>query len=301
MITDLREIIRFHLALGQDSHGAILNQCADHLGDSTDVSSIVAEEFESYLDDQRTWPDILDSDRLLRAFGDLNTTGIVARTDFACCLTCGTNEIGGEVPSGQERRGHVFAHRQDMEAAVAGFGCHLAFGSFDAGTSAEIGEEIVTTLQRHGLVPDWSGDPTERIDVPLTWRRRRFGRLATWPGGRDPEDTAPQPLQVFYCGYRGRVENAQVPMSLAEARNVLLELAPYEGNFAGFIGRSEGCVQVAWTRNGHLSLDSPDPANRLFRRRDVSMTEAENMITILADEDRVAIDELGELTIEHWS
>ena len=103
MITDLRECIRFHLALGRDDHGAILKHCAEYLDDSTDVSSILAEEFESYLDDQRTWPDILDSDRLLRAFGDLNTTGIVAHTDFSCCTTCGTNDIHGEVPGKRNR------------------------------------------------------------------------------------------------------------------------------------------------------------------------------------------------------
>ncbi|WP_157963505.1 DUF6891 domain-containing protein [Actinocorallia populi] len=301
MVTDPRELIRFHLALGQDGHGALLSRCKDHLGDSTDVTPIVAEEFASYLDDQRTWPDVLDSDRLLRAFGDLNTAGIVARTDFTCCLACGTDEIHGEVPDGLERRGYVFAHRQDMESAAAGLGCHLAFGTFGAATTREIGEEVVTALRTHGLAPDWNGEPAVRIHVPLTWRRRRFGHLAAWPGGPGPEDTAPHPLHVFYSGYQNRVENAEVPMSLAEARNVLLELPPYEGNFAGFVGRSEGCVQVAWTRDGDLSLDSPDPENRCFRRRNVTMAEAEKMITILADEDRVAIDELGGLTIEPWS
>ncbi|MFI0371019.1 DUF6891 domain-containing protein [Actinomadura sp. 1N219] len=297
MIADLHELIRFHLARGQDGHRAILNHCAAYLGDDTDVTATVAEEFASYLEDQRTWPDVLDSDRLLRAFGDLNTTGIVARTDFACCLTCGTNDIGGEVPSDQQRRGYVFTHRQDMETAAAGGGCDLAFGSFHG---TDIGEEIVTALRTHGLAPEWSGDPSDRIHVPLTWRRRRFGPLATWPDGPAPEPTTPL-LEVFYSGYRGGVQNAEVPMSLGEARSVLLELAPYDGNFAGFVGRSEGCVQVTWTKAGDLSLDSPDPENRCFRRRNVTMTEAETMITILAEQDRVAIEDLGNLTTEPWS
>ncbi|MEU5877484.1 hypothetical protein [Spirillospora sp. NPDC047279] len=180
MITELHDFVRFRLALGRDSHRGILNQCERHEGDSDsdsdsdDVAATVTKEFESYMEDQSTWPDVLDSDRFLRAFGDLNATGIVALADFSCCLSCGTSEIGEVVPDGRERRGYVFAHRQDMENAVAGAGCDLAFGSFGDGESAAgIGEAVVAALRGHGFDPGWSGDPAERVHVPLTWRRIR--------------------------------------------------------------------------------------------------------------------------------
>lgn len=303
MDEELREFVRFRLALGKDDYETILSDCADYLGDdSADFSQVVIEEFESYLEEQRTWPDLLDSDRLLLAFGDLNTAGIVARTDFTCCLRCGTSEIDGEIPDGQERRGYVFAHHQDMEVAAEGHGCYLAFGVFsDAGDVVEIGEEVVAALRGHGLSPAWNGDPSKRIHVPLTWRRRRFGRLASWPGGPEPQDASPRPLEVFYRGHRGRRKDTPTPVSYVEARDVLLELDPHPGNFAGFIGRSGGRLQVTWTRDGTLSLESSDPARRRSRRRDVTMTEAERMIRILAEEDRVAVDEPGEPAIEHRS
>lgn len=129
--------------------------------------------------------------------------------------------------------------------------------------------------------------------MPLTWRRRRFGRLAAWPGLLEPEDTSPHPLALFYRGYRGRRGNAPIPAPYAETRDVLLELARHPGDFVGFNGGSGGSGQVTWTRDGRLSRESSDPGQYGFRRRNVTMTEAQRMIGILAEEDRVAIDELA--------
>ncbi|TDB78798.1 hypothetical protein E1264_36435 [Actinomadura sp. KC216] len=309
MSQQLREHIRVRLALGKDDFDTIVERAAECMDDTPDVTSlareIAAEEFAAYLADQRTWPDVTDSDRLLRAFRDLDMSGIVARADFSCCQNCGISEVGGEVPDGEQRRGYTFCHRQDMETAVSGGGLMLAYGIFkdadEPSTQPEIGEEVAGALRRHGLTVGWDGDPRRRIEVDVTYRRRRAGHLATWPDG----PAAPVPdadrLDVTYSDYaKGRNADAPVPMTLAEARGVLLELTPYPDNFAVFVGRSDGAAQVMWEAGPRLWLEFPDPVARRFHGRHVTMAEAEEIISVLAVEDRVALDLLPGHTTENW-
>ncbi|WUI01958.1 hypothetical protein OHR68_09150 [Spirillospora sp. NBC_00431] len=309
MSQQLREYIRFLLALGTDDFDSIIDRCVEYLEDTPEVTAlareIAAEEFPAYLTDQRTWPDVTDSDRLLRAFRELDMSGIVARADFACCQSCGISEVGGEVPDGEQRRGYTFCHRQDMESAVQGGGLMLAYGIFtdadEPSTQPEIGEDVATALRRHGLTVRWDGDPSRRIDVDLTWRRRRSGHLATWPDGPDPSVPDTDRLNVTYCDYwRPRHQDDAVPMTLAEARGLLLELTPRPDNFATFEGRTAGVVQVMWETGPKLWLECPDPAARRTLGRHVTVTEAENLMTILATEDRVALDLLPGHTAEDW-
>ncbi|MFI0371023.1 DUF6891 domain-containing protein [Actinomadura sp. 1N219] len=309
MSQQLREHIRVLLALGADDFDAIVGRCAEYLDDTPDVTSlaaeIAAEEFAAYLADQRTWPDVTDSDRLLRAFRDLDVSGIVARADFACCQNCGISEVGGEVPRGEQRRGYTFCHRQDMEAAVSGGGLMLAYGVFkdaaEASTQPEIGEDVAEALRRHGLTVRWDGDPSRRIEVDVTYRRRRSGRLAAWPDGPAPPVPGTDRLDVTYSDYaRGRNAEDPMPMTLAEARGLLLELTPYADNFAVFEGRSGDVAQVIWETGPRLWLEFPDPAARRSHGRHVTVAEAEDIISVLAAEDRAALDLLPGHTTENW-
>jgi hypothetical protein len=309
--TDLHELIRLLLVLGKDDFDSIVEQGTEYLEDAPGARSLArdfaVEEFTAYMADQQTWPEVLESDRLLRAFRDLDLAGIVARVDFACCQNCGIHEIGGEV-SEEERhayRGYVFCHRQDMHSVVQGGGLSLAYGIFnDAVLSADqtsIGMEVVAMIRRHGLDVDWDENPGTRIEVPLTWRRRRFGRLATWPGGSAPAAAGPDRLAVNYCDYqRGRYEDEPAPMSLAEARTVLLDLTPRTNNFAVFKARSGGVVQMRWERGRRLWLETLDQAARCSRGRHVTPDEADDLVTVLSREDRVALDRLGDLETRPW-
>ncbi len=193
MRADLREKINIALAVGEDEFDDVVEEGVYHFEDEADVDTdelteaareVAIEAFAAYVAEQATWPAELDADRLFAAFGDLDTAGIVARANFACCQGCGLTEIGGEVPDGTTARGYVFCHEQDVERAVDGGGLYLSYGAFDdRAKSAAIGEEIAATLRRHGLTTEWEGDVSKRIQVPMTWRRRRYGPLATWPGG----------------------------------------------------------------------------------------------------------------------
>ena len=304
----LRNQIREALAIGDDDFDTIVEECVDYLDTAPDsdavaeaATEIAKEEFAAYMAEQETWPDLLDVDRLLRAFRDLETAGIVARANFTCCQTCGTAEIGGEVPEGSAVRGYTFCHQQDVQAAVEGHGLYLSYGVLgdDSGDAVRIGEEVVAALRSHGLAPDWSGDPGRRIEVPMTWRERRFGPLAAWPGGPEPADGGT--LQVTYCDYaRGRAQDDAVLVSFAESRQVLRDLTPRKGNFATFEGRSGDIVQMMWEDGPRLWLESPDATARVSRGRHVTPAEAEEMIIVLADEGRADLSRLGRFETRPW-
>ncbi|XRQ09081.1 DUF6891 domain-containing protein, partial [Actinomadura welshii] len=290
--SSVRDRARFLVALGNHDHGTVVQQCAEVLDEPSGelVGRVVGEEFAAHLAEQEGWPDELDTDRLHRAFRELDMAGIVARLDHTCCQNCGISEIGEEYPDEEERRGYVFAHRQDMEAAVSGGGLTLSYGVLSHGeqpseAQAGIGQEVAEALRRHGLEVGWDGDPRERIDVSLTWRRRRFGPLAAWPGAEPP---AGGPLEISYCNLpRGEVQNGWVPASFLHARDVLLTTTPYAGNFINFKPAASGGGLIAMWRPGPvLNFEIPLDEDSA---RSVTIAEAERLVSTLAEEGRVAL------------
>ncbi|MEV5325203.1 hypothetical protein AB0K67_13700 [Nonomuraea sp. NPDC052634] len=97
-----------------------------------------------------------------------------------------------------------------------------------------------------------------------------------------------------------RHEDDPVPVSLPQARSLLLDLTPRAGNSAVFIGRSGGVVQMRWENGRRLRLETPDEKARHSRGRHVTPDEADDMVTILAREDRGAVDRLGNLETHPW-
>ncbi|MEV5826250.1 hypothetical protein AB0L25_11795 [Spirillospora sp. NPDC052242] len=294
-----RDHARFLVALGRHDFASVVGRCGE-LFDADDLPAVVADAFAAHLADQETWPDELDTDRLQRAFRELDTSGIVARLDHTCCQNCGIDEIGGEVAKGDEPRGYVFAHRQDMQAAVPGGALTLAYGVFcedeqPPDAQAAIGEEVAAALRRHGLRVDWDGSPRRRIDVALTWRRRRYGRLAAYPGSPPP---AAQTVSVSYeNGPSGGGQFGELPVTPAQARDVLLTVTPYMGNFINFITPTKSLIAI-WDPGPRLKFEIPDPAKRCYYSRHVTIEEAEEVVTVLATEDRIALT--GDLTTEYW-
>ncbi|HEY8480244.1 MAG TPA: hypothetical protein VIL71_10480 [Spirillospora sp.] len=290
----VREHARFLVALGNDEFSRVVRDCVDVAeGESEEaIRQIVTEELEAHLAEQDTWPDELDTDRLHRAFRELDMAGIVARLDHACCQRCGLSEIYEQFPPDEVRRGYVFAHRQDMQDAVRFGGLTLAYGVLSKGpqppdAQAEIGREVAEALRRHGLEVDWNGDPRQRITVPLTWRRRRFGRLAEYPGAEPaPSD---RPLLVSYTDKKRRVEQWKwIPASVPHARDVLLTTTPYDGSFMGFSHTSGAGFSAYWKPGPVLVAEV---IGDLDGARPVSISEAERLVSVLAREGRVALDD----------
>lgn len=151
------------------------------------------------------WDGTSDYDRLRSAFEELQADGVVARMNFACCNTCGTDEIDDErTPTGVgegyrfRESAYTFFHQQDadrlaeapttlfltysawraatdldpalLEAARAGDASARARVAAD--TDRRVGERVAAALRRHGLAVTWDGDPRERLAISITdWRK----------------------------------------------------------------------------------------------------------------------------------
>lgn len=149
----------------------------------------------------------------------------------------------------------------------------------------------------------------EAVDVDIS-------RLSAWAvfgplfGGADFEPAAletRQPSEHMLMmhvndGERRRHDRDGHPASLEECLLWLDALAPTDGNYLIFTGRSEGIVQMRWQGPGEprLWLETPEPAHHRSRGRYVTRDEAATMIQALAREDDVAVDDLGDLETVTW-
>jgi uncharacterized protein DUF6891 len=137
---------------------------------------LVDDAIARHREAQASWPAVTDNDRLDRTFAALEQTGIVARQNFACCMSCGFTEIGDEIRDRAATQGFVFYHGQDTERAADGGGVYLAYGALAGGDAAAqaIGRRVVDALVAEGLQPAWNGSVETRIALPLEWKRRRI-------------------------------------------------------------------------------------------------------------------------------
>ncbi|MEU7614359.1 hypothetical protein [Micromonospora sp. NPDC049204] len=396
----IRDVVRRQVALAELPAAAIVAGTMEYLADEADPAEIqarawpmVTEELSAHLAAQAQWPEITDNDRLTAAFRTLSAAGVVARENFSCCQTCGTAEIGGEIPRGRTARGYAFYHQQDAENGVDDSGVHVAYGLFGQPTTADLGAEVVAALRAEGLSVHWDGSTGTRIRVALTWQRRRVGRLAAlpatvdddvdidvelldqWTGVYAPTDgpssaarlaglhlpwlpsgvrvrlaregaavivrregdalvgtspdqagreltvgrfdgleligrftdgsvravATPAPPDFLEATYQYRDDvQKEVPLDAAEARLLLRAMRPLSRDFLTASGRSGGCVQATWERDG-LWLEELDTARATSTGRIATVAEAERLLTVLATEDRVGIDELGgDLVTKSW-
>ncbi|MEE6260694.1 DUF6891 domain-containing protein [Plantactinospora sonchi] len=403
---EVESYVRQQVALGDLPYATIVEETVYHLGDEADRDVVVplarevaARELTAHLAAQAQWPEVTDNDRLTLAFRALDIAGIVARENFACCQNCGLGEIGDEVADGDQPRGYTFYHQQDAERGAEGAGLYLGYGLFNQPPSVEIGEEVAAALRDHDVPVKWDGSTGSRIFVPLTWRRRRYGRFAALPSTVDDDvpvevavldawrgpfaltdDTVPASwltglhLPWLPAGIRVRLtidgvsttvrrdwdtlvadgpdgteirvgrrdgmalvrllrtaatsgpqpraeavpepepevglveatwehraggQFRAIPLEAAEAVAALRRMPVRTGAWACFVGRSGRVVQVRWEQ-GRLWLETPDPQTQTSVGRHVSLPEAERMVSTLAVEDRVAVNELGDLTTVRW-
>ena len=131
--------------------------------------------------EQQGWPAETDCDRLDRAFAALEAIGVVARQNFTCCNTCGRYEIRGEMAQeqsqGRQLIGYTFFHSQDTESAAAGGDLFLSYGPSSLTTTDEsvlaVGRIVATTLRNAGFQVEWGENPARKIQVKMSWQRRR--------------------------------------------------------------------------------------------------------------------------------
>lgn len=110
------------------------------------------------------------------AFADLRRAGYLARMNFLCCSNCAGCELAADAEDrsakGQHVRGVVYYHQQDAEHAAKQGRLYIRYGPLETSAAgaigipaAEIGAEVLETLQRHGLAATWSGCIDDTIEV----------------------------------------------------------------------------------------------------------------------------------------
>jgi hypothetical protein len=186
----------------QDAQQAVADTLEDDTTLTSDqLASIVARVWKDRQEEQASWADEGDYDRLSAAFDDLAAAGFVTRMDFTCCQTCGHSEIVEERRA--DEHAYVFFHQQDTARLVGpDAGLYLAFGLF-AGAHPDvdptllesaragnedaraqlgplleeletgIGNQVVTAIRSQGLTVTWGGTRESRPSVSISdWRKK---------------------------------------------------------------------------------------------------------------------------------
>jgi hypothetical protein len=255
--------------------------------------------FAEHVAAQSQWPAMTDSDRLTAAFGELGRTDVAAREVFTCCQNCGHSEIldGYKEPP----RGYMFYHQQDAERGIAGEGVYLAYSPRD--DDAAFAGEVVEALRRNGLQPRWDGSAETRIFVPMTWQRRRTGRLAAYPGSLPGPDFTVDAEPIGWAGPRVMAAGARSAKAWAALR---LPWLPTGASVRLTAGDRTMVVRREWDQ-------LVDDRGNVFGRHDAwalvsdaaspaagAADEAVQVITALASEDRVSHGDLGPLKTIAW-
>lgn len=139
----------------------------------TDLAfQVVNKAIKECLEEEKSWLGTTDCDKLSNAFNELTENGIIAKENFTCCNSCGSYEIAQHAIKGDV--GYVFYHQQDTERAVEGEGVYLSYGHIGVAKKSlsEITEQIVQTIEKHGLKVEWNGSVNTRMLVNLDWKKR---------------------------------------------------------------------------------------------------------------------------------
>lgn len=139
----------------------------------------IGKAFQQKRDEEETWPEVTDCDRLDAVFESLNERGVLAlqnagytQSDGLSDVSALYHEAGGE-QSGIE--GWCFYQGQDLERVMESGDLWLAFGHVSGeDESAEgIGRRIKQAFEAAGFSVEWDGSVTSRLRVVgVRWQRR---------------------------------------------------------------------------------------------------------------------------------
>jgi hypothetical protein len=110
--------------------------------------------------------------RVQMSFKELRRMGFIAKSNFACCMSCAVAELQ-EIGNEKRRNKAVYWHRQDEEAfRESGLlcirYCYIPAKSIEGDTSCvehHIGEQVEMALRKAGLEIQWDGNPGKVIEV----------------------------------------------------------------------------------------------------------------------------------------
>jgi hypothetical protein len=102
--------------------------------------------------------------QLRKAFNLIRKQGIVVKTNFWCCQTCGLSDIDNHFK--KDTKGYCFYHNQDNDSKKAGEDFYLCYGNTGdkaKHTAQQIGTIIVRCLNQAEIKNNWTGDTSDRI------------------------------------------------------------------------------------------------------------------------------------------
>lgn len=146
------------------------------------AEEVVDAEISALINDQKSWPEISDFDKLVHVFEELEKDGIIALDNFSCCGTCGPGDITEFVKVSQqehgyddELKGYAFFHEQDTESAIDGNGVYLSYGNFplreNESEAIKIGKSVAQRLREADFNVVWNETLQTRIHVSVKWQR----------------------------------------------------------------------------------------------------------------------------------
>ncbi|WP_327211303.1 DUF6891 domain-containing protein [Rhizobium leguminosarum] len=146
-----------------------------------EVRCIIEEEFGRKAEEEKSWPEVTDVDRLYAAFASIEEKGVIAlHAPSNTMSSCGAVAHGVWSRRGGDASGFfgaVHYSDQDVDIALEGASTfHIAFQPLGAeetdAASSRVALTLVEALRDHGLDASWSGDVGRKVSLPLVWRKR---------------------------------------------------------------------------------------------------------------------------------
>ena len=103
--------------------------------------------------------------RVKKAFVELEKDGILCRSNFTCCTTCGSYEIE-QLAKKAKAGGGIFWHAQDEDSLRAAG--HVVIGYIGVGyPQIEVGQRAAVAFKDAGLKVDWNGNVGQRLQLSM--------------------------------------------------------------------------------------------------------------------------------------
>jgi hypothetical protein len=119
-------------------------------------------------------------------------------------------------------------------------------------------------------------------------------------GAEQPPAGEPDVLDVTYeMNPNGPNQSAGLPLGWKEAAEIVRRMPTRTGSWLSALSPSGAIVQMSWN-DGRLWLETPHPDDAASTGKHATVEEAEQMLRILAEEDRVAIADLPGAIRKPW-
>ncbi len=140
---------------------------------------------------------------------------------------------------------------------------------------------------------------TEEIIAPRTDPWALLSRL------RDHEPAASaigqqEPMLEVAFDHSAARSDGTIPLTLPECLAMLSTMPVRTGGWTTYTSRSGAVVQHIWQDGPQLWMEYLDQSQRASHGRQVTIAQAGQVITTLAERDRIILDEFGDLTTKSW-